>query len=166
LRAAEGRAVLAEQSQAPEVEAYLLAVRRSEGHPYVTLLGMRTFDTQGLHEKVRRGLPFQTFQRFLRLTDLSAHTLAAILLIPARTLQRRKAQRRLQPDESDRLLRLSRIYGKAIELFEGDSQAALRWLRAPVVALGGAAPLAMCPSEPGALEVEHMIGRFQDGVFS
>jgi putative toxin-antitoxin system antitoxin component (TIGR02293 family) len=166
LRVAKGRAVPDDQGEAPEVRAYLLAVRRSEGHPYVTLLGMRTFDTSSLHDQVRRGLPFQAFQRFSRLTDLSADTLAAILLIPARTLPRRKAQRRLQPDESDRLLRLSRIYGMAIELFEGDSQAAMRWLRAPVVALGGAVPLAMCQTEPGALEVEDLIGRFQHGVFS
>jgi len=162
----KGSAMSAEQTRAAEVEAYLLAVQRSEGHPYMALLGMRTLDTQGLHEKVRRGLPFQVFQRFVRLTELSPHTLAAILLIPARTLPRRKAQRRLQPDESDRLLRLARIYGKAIELFESDSQAAMRWLRGPVVALGGAAPLALCQTEPGALEVEHLIGRFQHGVFS
>jgi putative toxin-antitoxin system antitoxin component (TIGR02293 family) len=97
---------------------------------------------------------------------LPMQALAEILMIPPRTLQRRRAGGRLEPDESDRLVRLSRIYGKAIELFEGDNRAALAWLRSPLRALGGAAPLALSKTEPGAQEVEHLISRLEHGVFS
>ena len=88
------------------------------------------------------------------------------LLVFLGTLQRRKASGRLEPDESDRLLRLARVYGKAIELFEGDNPAALQWLHAPLTALGGASPLAMSRTEPGSQEVERLITRLEHGVIS
>jgi putative toxin-antitoxin system antitoxin component (TIGR02293 family) len=92
--------------------------------------------------------------------------LADLLFIPPRTLQRRKATGRLEPDESDRLLRLSRVYGKAIELFEGNNRATLDWLQSPLPALDGASPLSMTKTEPGAHEVERLIDRLEYGVFS
>jgi putative toxin-antitoxin system antitoxin component (TIGR02293 family) len=154
-------------NQVPEIDIYLEAVHRSAGpHAYVSLLGLKAFDTASLHAKVKRGLPFGSFERLIRMMELPMLKAAEILFIPPRTLQRRKARGRLQPDESDRLLRLSRIYGKAIELFEGDNSAALRWLRSPVEALGRATPLAMSQTEPGSREVERLIGRLEHGVFS
>lgn len=97
---------------------------------------------------------------------LPMQVLADLLFIPPRTLQRRKASGRLEPDESDRLLRLSRVYGKAIELFEGNNRAALEWLQSPLPALDGASPLSMTKTEPGAHEVERLINRLEYGVFS
>ncbi len=155
------------QRRHPEVAAYLDAVRRARGpHSYVSLLGLKAFDTPSLHARVRAGLSFAAFQRLLRVTALPMHVAAAILHIPPRTLQRRRVAGRLQPDESDRLVRLSRIIGKAIELFEGDPEGARQWLGAPVTALGGTSPLALSQTEPGALEVEHLIGRLEHGVFA
>lgn len=160
-------APLAASPQPPEIASYLDAVRASLGpHAYVALLGLRDFDTPTLHKRVERGLAFTAVLRILRLMALPMQALAEILMIPPRTLQRRRAGGRLEPDESDRLVRLSRIYGKAIELFEGDNRAALTWLRSPLMALGGAAPLAMSKTEPGAQEVEHLISRLEHGVFS
>lgn len=151
----------------PEVAAYLDAVRQARGpHSYVSLLGLKSYDTPTLHARVRAGLSFTALQRLLRVAALPMHVAAAILHIPPRTLQRRRVAGRLQPDESDRLVRLSRIIGKAIELFEGDPEGARQWLGAPVTALGGATPLALSQTEPGALEVEQLIGRLEHGVFS
>lgn len=156
-----------ERSRAPEIESYLEAVRGSRGpNAYVVLLGLRSFDTPTLHKKVEQGFAFSALLKILRLMALPMQVLAEVLFIPPRTLQRRKATGRLEPDESDRLLRLSRIYGKAIELFEGDNPAALQWLQSPLKALGGTSPLAMSKTEPGAQEVERLISRLEYGVFS
>ena len=70
-----------------------------------------------------------------------------------------------EPDESDRLLRASRVFGRALELFEGDPEAARRWLGLPQPALGGATPLAFARTEAGAREVEDLVGRLEHGVF-
>ena len=150
-----------------QIEAYLEAVRSSrDPNAYAVLLGLRSLDTTSLHKRVEKGLAFSALLTILRLMSLPMQVLAELLLIPPRTLQRRRAAGRLEPAESDRLLRLSRIYGRAIELFEGDNRAALRWLETPLPALGRASPLAMSKSEPGALEVERLISRLEHGVVS
>ena len=86
--------------------------------------------------------------------------------ISPRTLARRKDEGRLRPDESDRLVRVARIFGRAIDLFEGNAPAARQWLGKPNTALGGASPLEMVTSEVGAREIVGLIGRLEHGVFS
>jgi putative toxin-antitoxin system antitoxin component (TIGR02293 family) len=151
----------------PEIDSYLEAVRDSQGpNAHAVLLGIREFDTQKLHRKVERGFAFVAFLKAVRLMALPMQALAEILLIPPRTLQRRKVSGRLEPVESDRLLRLARVYGKAIELFEGNNRAALEWLDSPISGLGGETPLSMLKTEPGTQEVERLILRLEHGVFS
>ena len=101
-----------------------------------------------------------------RALALPGGQLAEALGIPGRTLHRRKADARLTPDESDRLVRLSRLYAAALDLFEGDAAGARQWLASPALALGGATPLRWSQTEPGAREVEALIGRLEHGVFS
>ena len=152
---------------AREINTYLDAVRHARGpHAYVSLLGLSTYDTKSLHAKLQKGLPFPAFERLMALMELPLQSAAEILLIPQRTLHRRKAAGRLEPDESNRVVRLSRIFGKALELFEGDHAAALEWLESPAKALGGEAPLMMSQTEAGALEVDRLIGRLEHGVFT
>lgn len=133
---------------------------------YVILLGLKTLDTPSLLKSIERGLSFSALERFQENVGLSVGEIVEIVQIPARTLTRRKAQRRLQADESDRLLRASRIFGSALELFEGDLESVRSWLSTPQTALGGATPLNVGKTEFGALEVEKLIGRLEHGVFS
>jgi putative toxin-antitoxin system antitoxin component (TIGR02293 family) len=155
-----------ERSAAPDVEEYRKRIRsgRPGAYYYVRLLGLETDDPLKLVARVQRGLPYGSVERFLRNTALSIIDLAQIVQIPVRTLMRRKAQRRLQPDESDRLLRASRIFGRALELFEGDIAAARRWLSTPLRAFGGARPFAVAGTDVGAREVDNLIGRLEHGI--
>ena len=151
----------------PDVQAYLDAVAAHRGpHAYVTLLGLRTYDTAGLHKRVREGFSYAALERFRRVADLPAAVVAELLQIPARTFHRRKVDGRLRPDESDRLLRVTRLFGKVLELFEGDTEAARAWLGRPLAALGGARPIELAQTEPGTEEVEVLIGRLEHGVFA
>ncbi len=52
-----------------------------------------------------------------------------------------------------------------MEVFESD-EAAREWFRSPQPALGGSTPLAFADVEPGAREVERLLGRIEQGVFS
>ena len=135
-------------------------------HAYVVLLGLHSYDLPDLLRSVRRGLPYKAFERFIRNLSLSPEEAMAFVDIPRRTAHRRKREGRLQPDESDRLLRASRVFGRALELFDGDRDAAVEWLTAPITALGGARPIELARTEVGAREVEATIGRIEDGVFS
>jgi putative toxin-antitoxin system antitoxin component (TIGR02293 family) len=137
---------------------------RTEGHFYVALLGLRSYEPLALYRNVRKGLGYTSFVRFQRNTSLSARTIAELIQIPTRTLTRRKAVGKLAPEESDRLVRASRIFGRAMELFEGDNDAARLWLTSAQPALGGLEPLELARTDVGAGEVENLIGRLEYGI--
>lgn len=135
-------------------------------HEYLSLLGLRSFDTASLLKKLDEGLSYAAFERLKRRLDVTSQELADAALINRRTLARRKSAGRLGPDESDRLVRVSRVFGRAIELFEGNVEGARSWLMHPVMGLGGAVPFEMLKTEVGALEVERLIARLEHGVLS
>lgn len=114
---------------------------------------------------IQAGLPFRELDTLRDTLDLPEQTLAAKLGISKATLQRRKAQRRLRPHESDRVLRFARLAGMAIEAME-TVENARRWLNSPQTGLGGAIPLDYAQTEIGAREVENLLGRIEFGVYS
>jgi putative toxin-antitoxin system antitoxin component (TIGR02293 family) len=135
-----------------------------EGHYYVALFGLRKYDPLHVLEQIRRGLSYAAFERFQRNTELSFRVLAQAIEIPERTLARRKESGRFEPEETDRLVRISRIVARAIELFEGSSEAASQWLTNPVRGLGGRMPIEFASTDVGAIEVESLIGRLAHGI--
>jgi len=135
-------------------------------HAYVVLLGLDTFDAPGLLKAVQRGLPYRAFERLQRNTSLSVDLLIDLINIPRRTLTRRKTDGRFGSNESDRLLRAARLFGKVLQLFEGDRDAAVEWLTTAQTALGGGVPLDLARTELGVQEVERLVGRLEHGVFS
>ena len=135
-------------------------------HAYVILLGLEIFGALDLLRAVKKGLSYRTFERFRRNTSLSFQRVTDLIDIPRRTMTRRKREGRFLPDESDRLLRASRLFAKTLELFEGDRDAATDWLTTAQPALGGTVPLDLAKSEVGAREVEQLVGRLERGVFS
>jgi putative toxin-antitoxin system antitoxin component (TIGR02293 family) len=155
-------------ADAPDIARYrvLLQEKRGGSHAYVALLGLRSFDALSLHRRAQSGLDFSAFERFQRNVLLTTDDLAAFVQISPRTLVRRREEGRLNPAESDRLIRASRVFGKALELFEGDVDATRRWFSTKVPALDGRTPLEVASSEIGAREVEDLVGRLEHGVFS
>ena len=135
-------------------------------HYYVVLLGLQIYDLARLLERVERGFSFTTLERFQRNISWPSDDVLDWLQISPRTLTRRRQQGRLTPEESDRLLRASRIFAKAVELFEGDPHAAANWLSTPQRALGGAIPVDFAKTEIGGREVENLIERLEQGVLT
>ncbi len=134
--------------------------------PYASQLGVNANNTLELIGEIDDGFSFQAFEELQEQLELSISELAELLQIPRRTLSRRKREGRLPSDESERLLRFSRVLHISLELFEGERTHTLRWLRASNQALGGETPLDMTRTEIGAHEVEKLIGRLEHGVFS
>jgi putative toxin-antitoxin system antitoxin component (TIGR02293 family) len=120
------------------------------------------------HELIRRiqkGLPFSDLKVLQDTIDMPFEQLAAKLAISRSTLQRRKAAGRLSPDESDKVVRYSRLLQQAANYF-GDIEKARAWLKHPQYGLGGAVPLDYARTEAGAREVENLLGRMEYGVYS
>jgi putative toxin-antitoxin system antitoxin component (TIGR02293 family) len=146
--------------------AWRRARSRSAVATYIALIGLDAADAFELSRRIEQGLPFGALERFQRTVAMPMAEIAELVQIPERTLARRRASGRLAGDESDRLVRASRLFSQAIDLFEGDLEAAKAWLSAPQRALGGSTPLRMARTGVGVREVERLIGRLEHGVFS
>jgi putative toxin-antitoxin system antitoxin component (TIGR02293 family) len=114
---------------------------------------------------LREGLPYASLEATMKVLGISRDQIATYLALPGRTLARRRKERRLRPDESDRLFRLARIAAATLAVL-GDAEKARRWLRKPNRALGGDAPLACMDTDVGTRQVEEILGRIEHGVVS
>jgi putative toxin-antitoxin system antitoxin component (TIGR02293 family) len=118
-----------------------------------------------LVERVRAGLPFAELEALRGPLGLSLQELAGLAGIPARTLVRRRQAGRLDPMESERVLRIERLLALATEMLR-DGGRARDWLKSPKAALAGQSPLEYADTEVGAREAEQLIGRLRHGVFA
>jgi putative toxin-antitoxin system antitoxin component (TIGR02293 family) len=128
-------------------------------------LGLAADSTPGLIRELHRGLPFRSLEFLSSESGIAIREIAPLVGIPPRTLARRKVSGRLAPAESERLLRVSRIFELAVGLFHGSVADGVVWLRTPRRSLAGHSPLAYSATEVGAREVENLIGQLEHGVF-
>ena len=87
------------------------------------------------------------------------------IVIPARTLQHRGSRReKLTIDESDRVLRITRVLSAA-EATYGSRERALAWLRRPIPRLGNRSPLSLLKTDTGTRIVEETLIQIDEGMF-
>jgi putative toxin-antitoxin system antitoxin component (TIGR02293 family) len=129
-------------------------------------LGIGAASTLELVRAVERGFAFEALMRFHRQSGMTVAGIAELLQLPPRTLVRRRASGRLRPEESERLLRLSKLFEKAVDVFEGDVVRARGWMGTKRRELGDVSPWELARTEIGAREVEDLIGRLEHGVFA
>jgi putative toxin-antitoxin system antitoxin component (TIGR02293 family) len=120
--------------------------------------------TELIH-RIKEGLRFQELIALQADVDMPLDQLAGKLAISRSTLQRRKALGRLSADESDKVIRFSRLLRHATDVF-GNIDKARAWLKFPQRGLGGIVPLDYAETEIGAREVEKLLGRIKYGVYS
>ncbi len=120
---------------------------------------------EALRDRIRAGLPYASLETVMRRFGLRREEISATLDLPLRTFSRRKRERRLSADESDRLFRLARIAARAVEVL-GDEDKASRWLHRPNRVLAGEPPVALLDTDLGARQVEDVLGRIEYGVYS
>ena len=119
--------------------------------------------TDVLIDRVHEGLPYSEIDLLSTQLELPIRGLAKTLGIPERTLARRRRDGRLSSDESERVLRLERLFSLAVAMLRDDERAR-SWLKKPKRALGDKTPLGYAETEIGAREVENLIGRIRHGV--
>ncbi|MBZ5566323.1 MAG: DUF2384 domain-containing protein [Acidobacteriia bacterium] len=119
-----------------------------------------------LAQLVRKGLPANSVVALAEKLHVGNTVLSRKLGIPQRTLTRRLSQHsRLTAAESDRTVRLARVYANAIEMI-GSEETAVKWLGTANRALGGERPLDQLDTDLGARAVEDVLGRIAYGVYS
>ncbi len=130
-----------------------------------TMASIKAKHPHELIRRIQKGLPFSDLKVLQDSIDMPFEQLAAKLAISRSTLQRRKAAGRLSPDESDKVVRFSRLFKHATRVF-GDVDRARAWLKHPQFGLGGAVPLDYAETEIGAREVDNLLGRIEYSVYT
>ncbi|MDE2762883.1 MAG: DUF2384 domain-containing protein [Gemmatimonadota bacterium] len=116
-----------------------------------------------LDDAVCSGVPVKAVECVVNAGMLRAPEVHA-LVVPRRTLAHRKRSHgRLSAAQSDRLIRVVRMAGRAEEAI-GDVDKARSWLRKPNRALRGRRPLDLLASDVGARLVEQVLGRIEHGL--
>jgi putative toxin-antitoxin system antitoxin component (TIGR02293 family) len=134
-----------------------------------TILGVspkraKEMTSLGLAEEVKRGISPAAVDRvvqFISPNDVSFRN----RIVPKATLARRKtgSERRLSPEESDKVARMASLWALALDVWHS-REAAQRFLGAPHPLLNGRSPSDVAvETEIGARAVEELLGRLKYG---
>ncbi len=111
------------------------------------------------------GLTRQNFDRLKAFTGLDTETLASILAITSRTIQRKKTTDTFRPDISEKMLEIADIYSFGISVFE-DKEKLQQWINTELLALANKKPVELLSSSYGRRYIRQLLGRIEHGVFS
>jgi putative toxin-antitoxin system antitoxin component, TIGR02293 family len=127
------------------------------------VLKHRIRNIHDLDRLVQEGLPYQSLEKVMKKFRLELVEAQRVLLVPPRTLARRKEKARMRAVESDRLIRLARVGAHAVQVFGTDEKAAT-WLHRPNRALDNRTPLDLLQTDLGTKQVEDVLSRIEHGV--
>ena len=127
------------------------------------VVGRGVRSLQDLAERVREGLPFAALSAVMEQYGISRDVLCDLLHLSPRNFLRRKHQKRLSPDESDRVYRLARVIAHANRVFEDPDESA-DWIQTPNASLGKQQPLTLLDTDIGVQQVDQVLGRIEHGI--
>jgi putative toxin-antitoxin system antitoxin component (TIGR02293 family) len=131
----------------------------------VTSIGVESDNLMGLIGLIKDGLPISTFFNLKDKLGITEKALMDTVAISKRTLTRRKQDGRLSAAESEKIIRIGKLFDKAAQVFDNGEGAAAKWFKTPARGLGGKTPIAMADTEIGAQEVHALLVRIEHGVF-
>ncbi|EAC1215237.1 MULTISPECIES: type II RES/Xre toxin-antitoxin system antitoxin [Enterobacteriaceae] len=118
-----------------------------------------------LINKINLGLEGEVAKRISAWAHITPTELRKMSGIP-NTSFNRSIKGRFTSEQSERLVRVIRVLSRAVELFEGDKNAAQQWLNEKNRVLIWQKPADVLASETGGLEVMRLITRIEHGVYS
>lgn len=114
---------------------------------------------------LRTGLQFATAVQLAKHTGIALNRIFAAVNLSPRTMERRRLQKRMTTDESQKIARFARIVALGDEVF-AEASVTSQWLQRPNRALQGIAPIDLMDTDAGAREVEAVLLRLEHGVYS
>lgn len=169
---------IAEEPEAAYTSSYLLSpvhVARQENN-YVkrslVLMGLASTPPFSSVENVsdfinciREGVPKKALDNLIEVTGINATTMAAIIRTSDRTLRRYLPKQKLNPEQSERVIELAKIYSRGEEVF-GTLDAFREWMQSSVRALGDKRPQEFLDTSIGIELLMEELGRIEHGIFA
>lgn len=125
--------------------------RRPEDHFFIDL--------------IRKGLPKKVFDHLIKRTGLTEDEMSIILHVSKRTLQRRDQSAEFNPEQSERLIELAKLFTKGEDLLGGPDQFK-EWINTRVWSLGDKKPKEFMDTSIGLGLLMDELGRIEYGVHS
>lgn len=138
------------------------AVARKERTDFKAFVARKASSARKI-QVIRRGVPARVVEDMVEYLDVPKTTIFGVLQTPESTAHKLiKDNRNLDPAATERVMRVADITRLAEETF-GGREAARQWLKSPNLALGGATPLSLLDTEPGASEVRRLLSAIDYG---
>ncbi len=114
---------------------------------------------------IREGIYKESMDRLMEITGLSNAEMANLVHTSDRTLRRYKDRHKLNPDQSERLIELARLYARGEEVFE-DMELFREWMDTSSVALGNQPPKSFLDTSIGIDMLLKQLQRIEHGTYS
>ena len=114
---------------------------------------------------IRKGLPKKVFDHLMKRTGLTEDEMSMILHVSKRTLQRRDLSSEFNPEQSERLIELAKLFTKGEDVFGGPDQFK-EWIDSRIWSLGNKKPREFMDTSIGLSILMDELGRIEYGVYS
>jgi putative toxin-antitoxin system antitoxin component (TIGR02293 family) len=122
-------------------------------------------DSLQAERQILAGIEWSEAEHLASWLDVPMKRLAQILQIPPATMQRRKESGRFSVEESERVVRIARLWFLANQTVGGPA-GARSWLTRGQFGLGGRMPLDVARLEVGARSIETLLHRIRYNVLT
>jgi putative toxin-antitoxin system antitoxin component (TIGR02293 family) len=127
------------------------------------VLKVKVFTVADLERAVGRGLPFAALKYLVRHFPQRQKNRVQQIVVPRSTLQRREAEGKLRPVESERLERIARLATLAEQVWES-AEEAQRFLTSPHPQLDDQAPIDLAATDLGTRRVESLLWKLEHSL--
>ncbi len=140
--------------------------RRSQTQQPYTHMILPPNQGHNMVQELSRGITGKIAERFRKKANIDESAFSSIIGYSRMHYSRlaKDGNKQLRGAASNRLYRFAQILEHAIDLYNGDEQTALKWLKTPNVAFDNATPLTMLSSEVGADMVDGLIAQLELGI--
>ena len=114
---------------------------------------------------IREGVPKKALDNLIEVTGINATEMAGIIRTSDRTLRRYQPKQKLNPEQSERVIELAKVYSRGEEVF-GTLDAFREWMNSSVMALGNKKPKEFLDTSMGIEMLMEELGRIEHGIFA
>lgn len=138
----------------------------------IHLLGMsglasfsKVSDTTDFIPVIRNGIPKRALDNLMNNTGITVSEISKIIGTSDRTLRRYTSAQKLNPEQSERLIELAKLYSRGEEVF-GSMENFKGWMNSCVMAIGNKQPKEYLDTSIGIDLLMNELGRIEHGIFA
>jgi putative toxin-antitoxin system antitoxin component (TIGR02293 family) len=134
--------------------------------PHTAYSSIDDINALSLVEMVRKGIGFETFDKFANRSPFSINEWSTYLHLSERTMQRyRNEKKTFDPLQSEKIIEIALFYNKGIEVF-GSADKFNSWLETDNLALGGIKPKTLLDNSFGISILKDELTAIEFGILA